>query len=395
MNRLAAFLFFLLLTGTTAAGEQPLIVVFPLDGSSTNNALQWLSEGVALSISEQLEGRELKALDRNERLNLVENLDLPPGARLSRASMIRVAQRAGADMIVTGTYSGTEQNLRFALRVLNLKTLKLSGEMLANSPIPALQQTENELAWLILTNNGFEKSFTREKFQERTRRVPNQAYSLFVRSLEAPKESDQIQLLQSALQAYRDFPEAQFRLGRAYYQKGDCSSALPHLLQSRSDKNPQVEIDFMRGTCYLQTDQTAQAVQSFYHLLQTARPYEALNNIAVAYLRKGDMNLAANSLVEARNQARSDPTVTMNLALVRHLQGNESAARSLLEEAYRVHPDYGMLQFLLSVVLKAQGESEKAVATSGRARNLGVNVEKMQAEDPVKWSRVLSSLENH
>jgi Flp pilus assembly protein TadD len=266
--------------------------------------------------------------------------------------------------------------------------------MVANGPLSALPQMENELAWLILINNGFEKSFTREKFQERTRRIPNQAYAFYVRSLETPNDSDQLLLLQNAVQIYRDFPEAQFRLGRAYFHKGDCGSAMPHLGLGRSERNPSVEIDFMRGTCYLQTDQPLQAVQSFYHLLQTARPYEALNNIGVAYIRKGDMALAATSLVEARSQARSDPTVSLNLALVRHLQGNESAARTLLEEASRTHPDQGMLQFLLSMVLKTEGENEKAAAAAGKARSLGIHLEKIQAEDPIKWSRALSNFEN-
>ncbi len=376
------------------AAEQPLLIVFPLDGPANASAPPWLSEGLALSISNQLSGRELRTLEREERLKLIENLDLPPGARLSRASMIRVAQRAGADMLVMGGYSGTEQSLKISLRVLNLKTLKLGGEMTANGPLSALPQIENELAWLILINNGFEKSFTREKFLERTRRIPTPAYSLYVKSLDTIPESEQLRLLQNAVQLYKDFPEAQFGLGRAYFRRGDCINAMPHLLQSRTDRSSMVDIDFMRGTCYLQSDQPLQAVQSLWHLLQTARPYEALNNIGVAYIRKGDLTLAANSLTEARNMVRHDPTVTLNLALVRHLQGNESAARFFLEEGGRVHPDNGMLQFLLSIVLKAQGEPEKAAAAAGKAKNLGINVEKYQAEDPIKWSRALSSLEN-
>jgi len=266
--------------------------------------------------------------------------------------------------------------------------------MAANGPVSALPQMENELAWLILSNNGLEKSSSREKFQERMRKVPNQAYAYYIQSLDAPNESEQLQLLMKAVGVYRDFPEAQFGIGRIYFRKGDCGSAIPHLLLGRSEASTLLESDFMRGTCYLQGDQPFQAVQAFWRLQQGSPHLEALNNIGVAYLRKGDMSLAANSLTDARNLSRTDPTVSLNLALVRHMQGNDPAARIVLEEACKLNPKNGMLQFLLGVVLKSLGENEKAATATGKAKSLGISVEKLQSEEPVKWSRVLSSFES-
>ncbi len=385
--------FLLLLPAALAATDQPLVIVFPLDGPPNNSALQWLSEGIAVSISDQLEGREVRPMDRSERIKLVESLDLPPGAQLSRGSMIRVAQRAGADMLIMGAYSGAERDLKVSVRVLKVKTLKLSGEMVANGPVSALPQMENELAWLILSNNGLDKGLSRGKFQERTRKVPNTAYSYYIQSLQTSNESDQVHLLQKAVEAYRDFPEAQFRLGRIYFQKGDCGSAIPHLLLGHSERSTQVESDFMRGTCYLQGDQPSQAIEAFSRLLQASRPFQALNNVAVAYVRKGDTWMALNSLLEARKTARTDATVSLNLAVVRHLQGNEPESRSVLEEAVKSHPKNGMLQFLMGMVLKAEGENEKSAAAISKARSLGIKVDKIQTEDPKTWCRVIWNLD--
>ena len=47
------------------------------------------------------------------------------------------------------------------------KALKLSGEMIANGPLSALPQMENELAWLMLTNTGLESADSRKNFQKR------------------------------------------------------------------------------------------------------------------------------------------------------------------------------------------------------------------------------------
>lgn len=375
------------------AVDKPKIIVFPLEKQLKGAGLQWLGEGIALSISDQLDTQDLSAVDRVELLRLVEGLDLPPGAPLSRGSMIRVAQNAGADFLVMGVISGREQNLKISVRVLDVKALKLGGEMVANGPFTALTQMENELAWLILSNNDLAPAYSRERFQGRTRKVPNTAYAYYVQSFEASGEDDKLHLLLKAVEIYRDFPEAQFRIGSLYFNRGNCGSAIPHLALGRGSKSTQLDGDFMRGTCYIQVDQLTLAIQTLWNLLQVSRSTEVLNNLGVAYLRKGDTALAVSSFMDARNLARTDSTVLLNVSLIRHLQGNDTAARSVLEDAVQLHPKNGMLQFLTGIVLKTQGDNERALAAIAKARELGVNTEKLQAEDPKLWSQVLLNFE--
>ncbi len=385
-----AIVVLMLWTAAATAAESPKVIVFPLDGNSSDKISAWVGEGVALSISGQLQARGIRIMERSERIELVESLDLPPGARLSRGSIIRVAQRASADLVVLGNYAGSEQNLKVSVKILDVKALRLSGEISASGPLSVLPQLENELAWLILSHMGLEEGSSREKFQECTRKIPNSAYAYYIESFSRSSESDQLPLLLKAVEQYRDFPAAQFRLGRLYYYSGDCGKAVSHLLLGRNGSGANLENEFMCGTCYLLGDQTAQAIQAFSHVLQISRSLEVLNNMGVAHLRKGDIALALSILAEARALARTDSTVTLNLAIARHLQGNDPAARNLVEEAIKAHPRNGMLHFVLGFLLKAQGESDKASAATGRATSLGVNAEKLQNEDPRTWTRVFS-----
>jgi Flp pilus assembly protein TadD len=393
LKTLAIFPLLLFLLPASVIARQSTAIVFPLDRPTKGELPQWVGEGIALSISAQLKSRELQTMDWDERIRIVESLDLPPGASLSYGSMIRVAQRAGVDLVIMGAYSGEERNLKISIRVLEVNALKLSGEMVANGPLSALPHLENELAWLILSNNGLDKGSSRQKFQERTRRVPNTGYGYYIQSLEASGEKDPLQFLLKAVELYRDFPEAQFRLGQIYFRRGDCGSAMPHLLLGRNDASSQMESDFMRGTCYVQGDQLSQAVQALWGL-QDSRSYEALNNLGVAYLRKGDIALAINALLDARNLSRSDATVLLNLALARHVQGNDSEARNILEDAIKGNPQNGMLQFLMGAVLKAQGEQDNATIAFTKAKSLGIKTEKLQMEEPKTWSRLFSALVN-
>jgi Flp pilus assembly protein TadD len=377
---------------SAAFAENPLkILFFPLDPPPAAMTLSWLSEGITLSISRQLSDSGIKVVARNERFQLVENLDLPPDAHLSHGSMIRVAQDGKADLIILGEFSGSERNLKVAIRILDVKNLKLSGEITANGPLSALPQMENELAWLIFSNTGLQKGITRENFSRRTRKIPNAAYASFIQSFKASGKNNQIRLLQEAVEGFREFPEAHFQLGTLYFQKGDWSNALIHLSQSAGEES--MEYEFMRGTCYVQRGQPVQAIQSLSLVLSSSRSFRVLNNIGVAYLRNGDIAQALNVFAEARNLARSDITATMNLGIAWHLQGNDASAASALEGEAKAHPKNGMLQFLLGLVLNGMGEGDKAAAATARAKDLGLNIDKLQLEDPKTWCLVHTTWE--
>ncbi len=367
------------------------VIVFPLQENTEDETLAWLAEGISISVSEQLRTQGISVMDRNQRTELVERHNLPANAQLSRASMISVAQKSSADWIVTGKIAGAEENLKITIKLLDLKALKLSGDIVANGPLAALQQIENELAWLILTNTGLEKTVSRGRFQERMRKVPNSAYMHYIRSLSTPKPEDQLQLLLKAVELYGDFPEAQFQLGRLHFQNGDCGNAMPHLFLVPSRDGMYLEGDFMRGICSLQNDLPDMAIQSFSHLLSFTCSFEILNNLGAAYLRKGDIAMAMNALRESQKLAPADSTVLLNIAIAQHMQGNDSAALEILEEAVKGHSDDGMLQFLKGCLLKAQGKEAESAAASARARELGTNVETLQAQNPRAWVRPLSA----
>ncbi len=374
-----------------SAADQVSFLIFPPENMSKTAALAWIGESVCLSISDQLRMPALEVFGREDRLNFVEGADLPPNATLSRASMIHVSQHVGADKLVMGYFQGTEDSLRIALRVLDVKSLKLGGEIIANGPLAALPQMENELAWLLLSNSGLDGTYPREKFRERVRTVPNAAYAVFVQSLSSSDQTEQIDLLLKAVLIHPDFPEAQSQLGRYYYLQGDCSQTIRHLSKVGARRTSFLEDQFLVGNCHLKQNEFEQAIHAYATILAFTESAQALNNSAVASLLNGDSTLAGQSLVEARNLAKSDPTIALNLAIVRHLQGNEGAARSLLEELDRTHSDRGMVQYLLNLVLSAQGEHDKASDALAQAKRLGTDPEKLRAQDPKSWTRLFSS----
>ena len=377
---------FAILLALLSAPAGASFLIFPLENDA-GAALAWVGEGVALSVGEQMRIPGVDVIGRDELREYLQRADLPSGLQLSSASMIRVGQLAEVDFIVTGRYSGTNDKLDIKLQTIDLKTMRKGGTISATGPLSVLPQMENELAYGIITNSGVNKTLPRDLFRERTRRIPNNAYAQFVDSLQVRDEEDQILALKRAVTLYADFPEALFRLGRYYYEAGNCESAKRYLEAARRQARF-LEAQFMLGVCYLKKDAPAEAVRSYSAIVSASPSVAVLNNLGVAEMRQGDYALAVQHLLEADRLSRSDPSVALNLAILRYLQGNMEAADSILEQIVAGHPYRPLVLYLLSRVLDARGQGEKAAAMLAEAKRIGAETEKLQTEDPRRWCRI-------
>jgi len=372
----------------THADSLPTFIVFTIESTTGDPNLAWLGEGIAYSVTEQIKIPGIKVIDYERRSELADDLDLPPSTPLSRASMIRLAECAPADFLVMGSYSGTGENLRIALRLLDLKTMKLGGEISANGRLSLLPQMENELAWLILANSGLNGTYSRIDFKERTRSISNESFAYFARSLSASDEDNRLKFLSRAIELTSDYAEARFLLGKNYFEKSNWKLAEQHLERIPKSSTRLQEAEFMLGVCYLQQNDIEQSIGSYSHLLSLVRSPEVLNNLGIAHLRKGDYPAALQRLMEAQTMAETSVTVHLNLALLQYLQGNNASAKAVLENALRSNPDNGLLYYILSKVLEAKGEVEAARMASEKALSLGTNVERLNTEEPCNWTRI-------
>jgi Tfp pilus assembly protein PilF len=372
----------------TYADSSPTFIVFTIENTTKNPALAWLGEGIAYSITEQIGIPGINVIDHEKRSELTYDLDLPPRAPLSRASMIRLAEQAPADFLVMGSFSGATEDLHIALRLLDLKTMKLGGEISANGQLSVLPQMENELAWLVLSNSGMNGAYSRMEFKERTRSIPNESFACFIRSLAASDEDSRMKFLSKAVELLPDFPEAQFLLGKDCFEKSNWKGAAQHLEYALKSAKRFRESEFMLGTCYLQQDSFEKSIRSYSHLLAQRESHEVLNNLGVANLRKGDYSIALQQLSDAQKMAKMSATVNLNLGLLQHLQGNDAAARKVLEDILPSSPSNGMLYFILSKVMEAQGEMEGARVALEKSRHLGINVEQINRDVPGSWARI-------
>ena len=368
-------------TGPHLSAASVTYLVFPPENRSKIADSAWIGDGLALSIGSQLESPGIEVVEFELRHQLLESAGLPLNAALSRASMILVAQLAGADWLVFGSYGGTLNDTVVTLQVLDLKSMKLTGSIQASGPVSTLPALENELSWQVLTQSGLNSIYSREEFRNKSRLVPNSSYIHYVRGLAQTDKEEQIKLLLKAILAHEDFPDALFRLGRLYYEKGDCRNAITRLKASATAQPFFPEAQFMLGNCYLRTNSPVEAIQSHSAILPFRQPVQVLNNLGVAYLRNGDYAQAAQSLERARTLAETDPIVVLNLAVLWHLQGDSERASLLLEESLRSAPAQGLLHHLQGLILASQGRTEQSATALAEANRLGIDTVRLKTDD--------------
>jgi Flp pilus assembly protein TadD len=364
---------------------------FPPENLSKLPALAWIGETLVRSISSQIEKPGVEVLPRETRLSFIEDADLPPNSPLSKASMIRVAQLAEADAMVFGWCSGNESSLRITLQVFDMKTMKLGGDIVAAGPARSLAEMENEMAWQILFQRGLQGEMSREVFHYKTRKIPNGAYTEYVRALAAPDDEARAKLLQQAIDQYPDFPEALAHLGRYLYKKRDCAKAVQRLEGALGLEKFYREIQSMLGNCYCMLGINAKAIRAYTSLLALKPPMEVLNNLGVAYLREGDLPLAVDYLKQARSMEVNSVVVTLNLAILRFLQEDYDAAISLLDEALKLNSSHGVAHYLRSRALQARGDSAKSEEAMAHAIQLSIDPEKLKNDDPRNWTQFFMS----
>src|SRR5215210_3507255 len=89
-------LLLLLLPVPVAAQSSGRVLVMPFENSRRDARLHWMGEAAALLLTDELTARGVAAITRAERIRAFEELHLPFAATLSRATVIKVGEFAGA-----------------------------------------------------------------------------------------------------------------------------------------------------------------------------------------------------------------------------------------------------------------------------------------------------------
>ena len=376
-----AFLFALILSiYSRAAVATDTIVAMPFENLSGRAEYNWVGESFTAALADLLDKPGLVGIRPDERNVAYKQEGLPPTAILTRATMIKIAERAGANLMIIGTYridgQGRDSSITVTARVIDIREGRLVGkEFNRGGPLIDLQKLQGELAYEILTQRNPSSPYSREKLITDAQLAPIGAFENFIKATLTRDQQARIGFLERAIKEVADknktrYTAAIFELGRIQYEAGDYKAALEQLAQI-GDQDPRYdEAQFYIAVAQDALGQTDKSLAAHQKLAERLPLYEVYNNIGALFIKQKQYLPAINHLKPAVDAMPRDADTLFNLGYAYYLAKDYAKAIETLRNETRQRANDGEGFYLLSKALAATNDQAGATQASDQAKKL-------------------------
>lgn len=352
----------------SVAPQQGIYLVFPFENSGSASRLDWLREGLEELTIQRLSAAGEQVYTHAGRISELDRSGLPANARLSRASMIRVAQDLEADFVIFGSFVSDGKTLAVEARILRVSPVTLRPPVRESATLDSLMDLHMHLVWQLISANtpGYAAGF--EQFSKAQTSLRLDAFEHYIRGLLASDDDPRLRELREAARLEPEWPDPDFAIGQAYYIRRDCSSAFPWFAKVPKTHHRHLEAVFATGVCRLLQDEPERAEEIFTSLQDALRNNmasgadlpEIMNNVALAYSRQGKSSEAQADLRRATELDPDEDDYPFNLGLLALRAKEYAAAAQYFRDASGRVPDNAEDRAFLIVALEKAGKKAEA-----------------------------------
>ncbi len=365
--------------------QQGVYLVFPFENAGASPRLDWLGEGLEELTIQYLSDSGAQVYSHAGRAGELERYGLPASAKLSRATMLRIAQDLDADYVIFGSFGSDGTSLTIEARTLRVDPPALLTPVHESGPLNSLMDLHASVVWHLLSANDKAYPLSIKEFAKLQRPLRLDAFEHFVRGLLATEDEPRIRELREAARLEPAWPDPDFALGETYAARGDCASAIPSFARVPKTHHRYVEAVFATGVCRLQLNQPDKAEEVFISLQDALRNNsdrgaaagdglsgadlpEILNNLGVARARQGKAPAAQADLRRATELDPDEDDYPFNLGLLAFRANDFAAAAKSFREAVDREPDNPedralLIQSLEKAGNKTEADQEREAAT--------------------------------
>jgi tetratricopeptide (TPR) repeat protein len=277
-----------------------------------------------------------------------------------------------------------------------------------NGQLSSLVDLHTHLVWQLLYTTDHAYPLSLAEFSKLQRPLRLAALEQYIRGLIANDDEVRLRDLREAIRLEPDWPDPAFALGEVYFQRNDCSAALPWFTRIPRSHERSVEALFSMGVCRLRLGQPDKAQEIFaslqedlrHNLISGADLPEILNNLGLSLARQGNFPPALSALGRARDVDPDEDDYPFNLGLLALEQKEPAVAATHFEEAVHREPDNAEDRAFLVYALDKQGKKSEADAARAAAEEVvgekGLPFLKLDSKDTnsfVKFQRVKPELD--
>src|SRR5271154_1625392 len=378
-------------TPRVANNHAGIFLVFPFENAGASSHLDWLGEGLEELTILRLSAAGEEVYSHQGRINELDRYGLPPGAKLSRATMLRIAEDLDVDFVIFGNFISDGTTLTVESRILRVSPPTLLPVARESGPLDSLMDLQTRLAWRTLSSSEHAYPWSLSEFAKKQRPLRLDAFDHYVRGLLAADDDVRLRELREAAKLEPDWPEPDFWLGEVYFSRRDCNAAMTWYARIPKTHDRYAEAVFATGVCHLLLSQPDRAQEVFTSLREALRESgsgdahiasavsggdlpEILNNLALAKARLGDASRAQTALPRAADLDPAEDDSPFNLGLLA-LQANDPGnAAGYFREASEREPDNAEDRALLIFSLdkaarKQEADQERISATEAFGPN--------------------------
>lgn len=358
--------------------QEGIFLVFPFENAGNKPSLDWIGEGLEELTIQRLFAAGQQVFSHTGRLLEMDRYGLPSSAKLSRATMLHIAQELDADFVVFGNFVAGDSDLTVNVRVLRVNPVALLPEVSERGPLASLMDLHTKLIWRMLGASDPSYPLNLAEFSK-LQRPPNLgAFEQYIRGLLANEDEARLRNLKEAARLEPGWPDPAFAIGDIYFQRNDCVAALPWLVKIPPAHGRSVEAVFSVGVCRLRMAQPEKAEEAFAslqedihrNLVSGADLPEILNNLALARARQKHFDSAKTALGRARDLDPDEDDYPFNLGLLALQQKALATAATHFAEARNREPDNAEDRAFLIYTLDKLGKKTEAAAQREAAADL-------------------------
>ena len=357
-----------------AADTILVLPLFNLSDQETASRIDWVGESISEAIREALAAEGLLVLGREEREEAYRRLAIRPGARLTTATVIKIAQTLDTARVFYGSYEVhleksdtplTGANLRIRSQLLDLRQMEPGEDLEELGALADLPSIERQLAWRALRRVG--RAPSEEEYAERHPLRRLDALESYVRGLLAPGDEQKLRLFAQAARLDETYSQANFAMGRLYAGQEEWRHAVQWLRKVDPGDSRHSEAQFLLGLALYYTAEFPGAAAAFAEVARKVPLNEVFNNLGAAQSRSNQPEAVAN-FRRALEGDEADPDYHFNLGYALWKQGQFDAAAVAFRAALAREEDDPDATLMLGRCLKQSGPRQGDPRSDGMER---------------------------
>lgn len=349
------------------AQAPPRRLIMPFENATREPGVQWLAEGSAAILADDLLALGVPAITRTDRLRAFDRLHVPAAADLSYATVIRVGRILGAGQVIVGAFEVSGEQITVRARAIELGAGRMLPEIVESGPLRDIFAVYGRVARQLAPDAPAPIAEMEQGHP------PIAAFEQYSKGLIAQAPAAKIAFLTQAIRLAPGFQRPRLELWEVHTDQGDHTRALAAVAEVPPTHALARQAKFLAGLSQLHLGRLQDAFATFSALQQQRTDSALMNNLGIVQLRRSPEAGGGRAVWYFNEAARldpGDPDLLFNLGYAYWLDRDPAAAIYWLREAVRRNPSDDAAHYVLGVALQATGSAAEASREKELARRL-------------------------